>query len=128
MVRRWLIPPICRCFRSEEERNGMNSSGLLEKEKTPSSVPAQLLSNWIEVFAIPIAAAIMETQPILLGLEVIGPRLLGQGDVQIPSGLSITLSLLIMQWWAMFLQARRGGGLLNAHGRPTLRTLSAVPI
>jgi len=65
-----------------------------------SSVPAQLASNWIEIFAVPIAAALMETQPIMLLLQFIGVRLLGEGTLLLDP-VSVTLLLIFLHWWAL---------------------------
>jgi hypothetical protein len=103
----------------------MNSLEQLEREKATSSVPVQLRSNWVELFAIPIAAAIMETQPIVLVLQLFQPQLEERG-VLLPGALIVTLPLLLMQWWAMFLHAR--GKLQGRNGRATLRSLCGIPV
>ncbi len=74
-------------------------------------VQAQLLSNWIELFAVPIATCIMLAQPIVVLLifsspiftEEFGKLFLGEG--------TIILLLLGLQWWAMFVKRGAAHGL-----------------
>ncbi len=62
--------------------------------------------NWIEVFAIPIAANIMETQPIVLLLFLVAVIFADSG-APLPLGeAGSTLLLLGLQWWAMFINYR----------------------
>jgi len=73
-------------------------------------VAAQLRSNWIEVVAVPIASAIMETQPIALGLLLLVPNVFGTGSAY-PDAASITFLLLFLHWWSMgtmYVFERRG--------------------
>ena len=57
-------------------------------------------SNWIELFAIPIASSIMETQPIAFIL-LYGALITGQSALTTWQQLGITLLLLSMRWWAL---------------------------
>ncbi|GAC1467218.1 MAG: hypothetical protein PVS3B1_20390 [Ktedonobacteraceae bacterium] len=82
----------------------------LEANKAARSVPAQLASNWIEVFAIPTASAIMETQPVAVALLLAVPHVFGAGSMY-PDAASITLLLLFLHWWSMgtrYVFERRG--------------------
>ncbi|GCE19244.1 DUF4129 domain-containing protein [Dictyobacter kobayashii] len=74
-------------------------------EGTQPSVPARVASNWIEFFAVPIASALMEAQPIYLVLQLFFTRLtlsINYLDVG-----SITLLLLLFHWWAIWGYYRR---------------------
>lgn len=64
------------------------------------SVPAQLRSNWIEIFAVPIASAIMETQPIAIVLLILVPFFFGDGSPY-PDAADVTFLLLFLHWWSM---------------------------
>jgi len=64
------------------------------------SVPARLRSNWIEFFAVPMASAIMETQPIIIVLSLLVPFFFG-GESLYPDAASIMFSLLFLHWWSM---------------------------
>jgi Domain of unknown function (DUF4129) len=67
--------------------------------------PAQHSFNWIENLAIPIASSIMETQPIIILLLFWGPLLVNIQGAQVPiNEVELTLILLGMQWWALFVQ------------------------
>ena len=61
-------------------------------------------SNWIELFAIPIVISIMETQPIAVGLLFAIWFLSQQSGTSPLDGWSLTLLLLGLHWWAMFVK------------------------
>jgi hypothetical protein len=67
--------------------------------------------NWIEVFAIPLSANIMETQPIVLLLFFVAVVFAGAGAPLPLGGAGITLLLLGLQWWAMFINYRLHQGM-----------------
>ena len=66
--------------------------------------------DWIEVFAIPIAANIMETQPIVILLLFATVIFAGSDAPSPPGEATITLLLLGLQWWAMFINYRSRKG------------------
>ncbi len=73
--------------------------------------PVRPAFNWIEVFAIPVSANIMETQPIVLLLFFLAVVFAGAGT-PVPLGeAGITLLLLGLQWWAMFINYRLRQGM-----------------
>ncbi len=82
----------------------MNSLEQFATEKAKPSGPVQLASNWIEVFAIPIASSIMETQPIALALQLVLPTITGDNSVLLLDAATITLLMLGMQWWIMLVK------------------------
>ncbi len=74
-----------------------------------TSVRAHIASNWIELIAIPIAAALMETQPLLLAIQLIVTHFFTTVD-NIDAA-SIAFFLLFFNWWALWgrsIRKRRG--------------------
>jgi len=63
--------------------------------------------NWIEVFAVPVSTCIMETQALVLLLAFLA--FLGAGaGTPLPLGeVGVTLLLLGLQWWCMFINYRK---------------------
>lgn len=104
-------------------------------------VPVRPAFDWIEVVAIPIAANIMETQPIVL-LLLFATVIFAGPDASSPFGEgSITLLLLGLQWWAMFINDRlrkgssqrtatmlHSAGVVIAFGLMLLTSLNAFDI
>jgi predicted ABC-type exoprotein transport system permease subunit len=84
-----------------ERRNGVNSSEPSATKKVKQWGLAPLRFNWIEVFAVPVAVSIMESQPIIVILAIFAPLFSGSGEVVQASEITITLLLLGLQWWAM---------------------------
>lgn len=95
----------------------------------PPSAQAQRAFNWIDLLAIPLATAVMETQPIaifLLFVSVIATQQsINAQQVQpwVLNAATITLLLLGLQWWAMLINAlaryeryTRYGRVLNVLG------------
>ncbi len=77
----------------------------------PLSAPVRPAFDWIEVFAIPIAANIMETQPIvMLAVFCWQSSLPALTLLHRWVRLAITLLLLGLQWWAMFINYRYAQG------------------
>jgi hypothetical protein len=76
-----------------------------------AAAPAKPAFNWIEVCAIPVAANIMETQPIVLLLVFISAIFGGSASALPLGGAGITLLLVGLQWWAMFINARLRQGM-----------------
>src|SRR5579864_850861 len=87
-----------------ERRNGVSSSAPLETKKAEPLAQARPAFNWIELLAIPIAASIMETQPIELVLLLFATLFAGQNATPLLDAVSMTLFLLGLQWWAMLIQ------------------------
>lgn len=47
----------------------------------------------------------METQPVILGLQLIQPYLLGEGSY-LPTAIAITLLMLVPEWWMIWLRQK----------------------
>jgi Domain of unknown function (DUF4129) len=71
---------------------------------TTSPAPVQPAFSWIELIAIPVAASIMETQPISLVLLFLASSFEGENASPLFDPVSITLLLLGLQWWAMLVR------------------------
>ncbi|HTI13064.1 MAG TPA: DUF4129 domain-containing protein [Dictyobacter sp.] len=81
----------------------MNSFRPSETASRVRSAQARLTSNWIELLVIPVAAALMETQPIALVLQILIPHFFGVTAVdQIPDATSIMLCMIGLHWWALW--------------------------
>src|SRR6266487_891184 len=95
---------ICRCTTLAERRDGVKSSQITG-DAMASVRPA---FNWIEVFAVPVSTCIMETQALVLLLAFLA--FLGAGaGTPLPLGeVGVTLLLLGLQWWCMFINYRQG--------------------
>jgi hypothetical protein len=91
-----------------------------------TSVQARIASNWIELIAVPVATALMETQPIRLGLQLLASHFFMAAD-NIDAG-SIVFLLLFFNWWALWGRARRAqrGALANATTRISI-TFHDIP-
>ena len=77
----------------------------------PLSAPVRPAFDWIEVFAIPVATNIMETQPIVILLFFATAIFAGPDAPSPPGEANITLLLLGLQWWAMFINYRLRKGI-----------------
>jgi hypothetical protein len=66
------------------------------------SAPAQRAFNWIDLLAIPLATAVMETQPIAILLLFISEFTTQEIQPWVLNAGIITLLVLGLQWWAMF--------------------------
>jgi hypothetical protein len=95
----------------------MNS---LEPSETPAAQPpaqVQQSFDWIEILAVPIANSIMETQPIALILLIVLPFFIGQSAITSLDEATITLLMVGLQWWAMFVRYRVQHGMNEYHTR-----------
>jgi len=90
-------------------------------------VQAQLRSNWIEVFAIPIIASIMDTQPIFVLLIFLSPVFAG-GTVGVSflNEISIILLALGLRWWAMVIHWRVARHGMSEQNERLLRVLGLL--
>src|SRR5690349_5513950 len=84
-----------------ERSDGVNSSEQSLLQKARPSVPARLLSNWIEVFAVPIVTSVMEAQPIIFLLALLSPLFTAGSLAMLLDEGSVIALVLGLQWWAM---------------------------
>ncbi len=89
-------------------------------------VQAQLRSSWIETFAIPVIASIMDAQLIFVVLVFVSPVFAG-GQIGDPflSEITIILLGLVLRWWAMWLTNRVQHGM-NEQRQRLLRVLGLL--
>src|SRR6266700_6466772 len=95
---------ICRSIDWGEGRCGMNSSVPSMTKETTTSVEARQVSTWIERFAIPIAASVMEAQPVALVIVLLAVMVIGTKAIPPIGAGGIALAALGLLWWAMIVE------------------------
>src|SRR5947209_15125249 len=94
-----------------ERRHGMRSS---EPWATPNLTPlASVLRrfNWIEQFVIPVAIAIMESQPVVIGLILLSQLFTGTTRPWPLEAYTVTLLIVALHWWALLVERLRQRGI-----------------
>ncbi|GCF06506.1 DUF4129 domain-containing protein [Dictyobacter arantiisoli] len=69
-----------------------------------TTLPAHIASRWIEILAIPLTSALMETQALFLLISLFTTQIMGTVDAIGTN--SILCILLFFHWWAMWREAR----------------------
>ena len=82
----------------------MNSSVPSMTKETTTSVEARQVSTWIERFAIPIAASVMEAQPVALVIVLLAVMVIGTKAIPPIGAGGIALAALGLLWWAMIVE------------------------